>query len=166
MKKRGKKKLNKKVNWKILITSFIVVYAAAFIGSIFTSQGVNSDWYQSVKPVITPPNWVFPVVWNILFFLIFVSLYASLVSARKKILKLRIGVIFGINFILNILWSVLYFGLKNPLLAYFDLLLLMISILSMIFIIWKINRKASWLLVPYFLWVGFAGILNYLSAFR
>jgi len=73
--------------------------------------------------------------------------------------------IFGINFILNVLWTVLFFGLKKLELAFIEIILLEISILMMILICWKINKKSSYLLWPYFVWVGFASILN-LLAFR
>ena len=81
-----------KINWKVLIISLISVYAVAFIGSIFTTSAVKSAWYQSIKPAITPPNWVFPVVWNILFFLIALSLYFVWVSIKniKKVKSLLI----------------------------------------------------------------------------
>lgn len=163
MKKRIKNK--KKINWKILIVSFILIYLAAFIGSIFSSLAINSEWYNSVKPSITPPNWVFPIVWNILFFLIFLSLYFSLSSSKNKD-KLKIKIIFGINLILNVLWSFLFFYLKNPLISFFDLILLWISIFFIIYLTWKSSKMSSWLLIPYSLWVGFAGILNYLIAFK
>ena len=64
MKRKGDKK---KINIKILLACLAIVYFVAFIGSIFTTPKTNSEWYQSIKPAITPPNWVFPVVWNILF---------------------------------------------------------------------------------------------------
>ena len=156
--------MKKRINWKILIISLIMVYLVAFIGSLFTSPVTDSAWYESIKPSITPPNWVFPIVWNILFFLIAISLYISWISA-KKIEKKKIVLVFGINFILNIFWSVLYFGLKNPSLAFFELIVLWFSILIMILVTCRINKIASYLLVPYFLWVSFAGVLNYLSAF-
>ena len=63
MKKRG-------FNIKVLIICLIIVYLVAFIGGISTSFAVNSDWYQTIKPSITPPNYIFPIVWNILFFMI------------------------------------------------------------------------------------------------
>ena len=53
--------MKKKVKWKVLIISLIIVYSIAFIGSIFTSPSVDSEWYQEIKPTITPPNWIFPV---------------------------------------------------------------------------------------------------------
>ena len=60
-------------------------------------------------------------------------------------------------------WSVLYFGLKNPFYAFIEIFVLWISIVSMIYVTYKIDKKAGWLLVPYLLWVSFAIVLNYLS---
>ena len=154
----------KKINWKILVASLVIVYFVAFVGSLFTSPATDSEWYESIRPSITPPNWVFPVVWNILFFLIAISLYISWINANKTEKKKLVWV-FGINFVLNIFWSVLYFGLKNPLASFFELILLWVSILVMVFVTYKIRKTASYLLIPYLFWVAFAGILNYLSAF-
>jgi len=67
---------------------------------------------------------------------------------------------------LNILWSVLYFGLKRVDLAFVEIIFLWFSILSMVIVCWKIDKRAGWLLIPYLLWVGFAGILNYLSILK
>jgi len=153
----------KKINWKILIICLIIVYLVAFIGSLFTSSNTNSEWYESIKPSITPPNWVFPIVWNILFFLIGLSLYFVWINARNNEMKKKIEIVFGINFILNIFWSFLYFKLQNPLYALIEIFFLEVSIIFMIFISYKIDKKAGWFLVPYLLWVGFAIVLNYLS---
>jgi tryptophan-rich sensory protein len=153
-----------KFNWKVFFFSLLIVYFVAFVGSIFTSVNVNSAWYESIKPSITPPNWVFPIAWSILFFLIALAMYFSWINARKTG-KRDIVLIFGINLLLNILWSVFYFGMKELKIAFFDLILLWISIWFMIFLTYKVDKKAAWLLVPYLLWVSFAGVLNYLSAF-
>ncbi len=157
--------MKKKVDWRILIFSLIAVYLAAFIGSLLTMDSVKSSWYQEIKPAITPPNWVFPVVWNVLFFLIALSLYFALISAKTKNLKIKVKMIFGINLLINVLWSFLFFFLKSPRTAFIDLIALAVSIISMILITWKINRKSAWLLVPYLVWIIFAGVLNYISAF-
>ena len=138
----------------------LVVYFIAFLGSVFTSKNVNSAWYESIRPSITPPNWVFPVVWNILFFLIALSLYYAW-SAKKE--RLKIAIVFSINFIFNVLWSYLYFGIQSPSLAFYDIILVWLSIGLMIVTLWKISRISSYLLIPYFLWVSFASVLNYLS---
>ncbi len=157
--------MKKKVNWKVLIISLVIVYAIAFIGSLFTSSSVNTSWYDSIKPVITPPSFVFPIVWNILFFLIALSLYFAWIKSNKK-QKKKIAIVFGINLFFNVLWSVLFFTMRNPLLSFFELLFLLLpSIIAMIFVTWKIKKLSAYLLIPYLIWVSFAGVLNYLMAF-
>jgi benzodiazapine receptor len=163
MKKEETKK--SKIDWKIFISSAVIVFLSALIGSFLTSKSVKTEWYTSIKPSITPPNWVFPIVWTFLFCLIAISLYLSLTSTKKKEVQLKIYTLFGFNLILNVLWSFFYFYLRNPAMAYFDLIVLLASIAMLISFIRKINMKAALLLVPYFLWVCFAGVLNYLSAF-
>lgn len=150
------------LDWKLLVKCIVIVYAIAYIGGIFTSSNTDSEWYSEIRPEITPPNWVFPIVWNILFFTIAISLYLSWKKSNKK-QKNTLAWVFGINLVLNALWSVFYFGLKNPSLAFIELLFLLVSIASMIYFTNKINKLSSYLLVPYFLWVSFAGVLNYLS---
>ncbi len=154
----------KKINWKILVFSLLIVYLIAFLGSLFTSSSVNSDWYETIKPKLTPPNFVFPIVWNILFFLIAISLYIAWTSADRTERKI-VFLVFGINLLLNLFWSFLYFGVKNPLFAFFELIFLWLSILIMLIATYRINKTSLYLLLPYFVWVSFAGILNYLSAF-
>ena len=153
--------LENKPHWKPFIISVVIVFAVAALGNLFTAKVVNTSWYEAIKPALTPPSWVFPVVWNILFFLIAVSLYLSWIHSRKDEKKIVAGE-FGVNLFLNALWSYLFFGLKSPLFAFFCLLFLWVSIISMIYVTWKINRKASYALVPYLLWITFAGVLNFL----
>nr|AQS29710.1 hypothetical protein [uncultured archaeon] len=153
-----------KINWKVLILSLIIVFAVALLGSLFTSPNTNTEWYQQIKPLITPPSYIFPIVWNILFFLITISLYLSWTSSSKK-QKPKLVVVFAINFVLNILWSIIFFGMKNPTLAFAELIIFWLSIIFMITTTYKINKTSSYLLIPYLLWVTFAGVLNYLIAF-
>ena len=157
--------MKKRIDWKIVVFSFLIVFAVAFIGSLFTSSNTDTEWYNSIKPEITPPNWVFPIVWNILFILIALSLYFAWINSQTKKDKRNIIMAFGINFILNIFWSILYFGLKNPFLAFIEIFFLWVSIVLMTYVVFNINRKAGYLLIPYLLWVSFAVVLNYLSVF-
>ncbi len=152
----------KNFSLKLFIICLVIVYFVAFVGSLFTSGNTSGEWYESIKPSITPPSFVFPIVWNILFFLIAVSLYIVWKNSGEK-QKKQVILIFGINFVLNIFWSFLYFYLKLPLFAFFEIILLVFSIISMILLTGRINKKSSYLLIPYFLWVCFASILNYLS---
>jgi len=156
--------MKKVKNIYILILCFLFVYLAAFVGSIFTSVNVDSEWYYSIQPAITPPSWVFPIVWNILFFLVGLSLFFAWTKSNKK-QKTKVAILFSVNLLLNVLWSFSFFFLQNPTLAFIDLIILGLSIIAIILFVKKIEKKSAWLLVPYLLWISFAGILNYLIAF-
>lgn len=151
--------MKKGINWKVLIASLVIVFAISFIGSLFTSGNTNSSWYLENKPSFTPPSIVFPIVWPILYFLMALSLYFTWIKAKKSE-KMKVATIFGINLIANALWSYLFFGIKNPLLSFIDIIIIFATIVGMIFVAGRIDRKAGWLLVPYLIWVSFATILN------
>ncbi len=158
--------MKSKFNFKIFIICLLIVFVlVGGIGSLFTSKNTNSEWYKTVKHEITPPNFVFPLVWNVLFLLISISLYYSWMNSKTKKQKKKIAFTFGINFILNILWSVLFFGLKLPTLAFAEIVILEVSIFSMILVTRKISKLSAWLLAPYLLWVAFASVLTGLAAF-
>ncbi len=152
--------MKKRVDWKVLIVSLLIVFAISFVGSLFTSGNTNSSWYLENKPSFTPPSIVFPIVWPLLYFLIALSLYFAWIKAKKNE-KIKVATIFGINLIANVLWSYLFFGIKNPLLSFIDIIIILATIVGMIFVAGRIDRKAGWLLVPYLLWVGFAAMLNF-----
>lgn len=143
------------------IFSLLIVSVVAFIGGLFTKIDA---WYYAVRPSITPPTWVFPIAWNILFFMIALSLYfAWTKSSKNKKGQIVVLWVFGINFVFNILWSLFYFTMHNPLLAFLDIILLLASIVVMILAVRKFSRISAVLLIPYLLWVMFASLLNLLS---
>ncbi|MCX8193745.1 MAG: tryptophan-rich sensory protein [Candidatus Pacearchaeota archaeon] len=159
MKKTRKKK---KFDSKFLLLAIVSVFLTAFIGSQFTDTG---EWYESIKPSITPPNYVFPIVWTTLFILIAISFYLALISSKKEYNKKEIIPGYLFNFVLNMAWSFFFFKMKLPVLAFIDLILLWFSTALLIYITQKINKISSWLLAPYLLWLSFAGILNFIIAF-
>lgn len=137
-----------------LFLAIIICQGAGLIGSIFTFNSVNT-WYTTLnKPIFNPPSWIFGPVWTILYFLMGVSLYLAW-NTKKISLKW-----FWTQLALNSLWSVLFFGLRNPLLAFVEIILLWLAIFMTIKSFWNRNRTASLLLAPYLLWVTFASILN------
>jgi tryptophan-rich sensory protein len=149
-----------KNRWVKLVISILICQSAGLIGSIFTSQSVNS-WYQTIqKPSFNPPSWVFAPVWTTLFLLMGISLY--LVWTKRMNSKVKLGLIFfGIQLIFNILWSLFFFGLRNPLFGFIEIIILWIFIAITIFQFWKIDKRAAYLLIPYILWVSFAAVLNF-----
>jgi translocator protein len=140
-----------------LIISLLLPFTVGLVGGLLTSSSV-STWYLTLaKPSFNPPNWLFGPVWTILYILMGVSLY--LVWSKKYDLTAFIA--FFVQLFLNLLWSILFFGLKNPLFAFIEIIILWIAIIANIILFYNINKRASYLLIPYLLWVSFAAILNF-----
>ena len=174
-------KFNKAVK---LLSSIIICLMAGVIGSVFTTPAIQG-WYVGVnKPSFNPPNWIFGPVWSLLFVLMGVSLYIVWInnfevknkigteekswnSLTDKFLsgewqKLNIILIFAVQLILNTLWSVIFFGLQNPGVAFFELIALWVAIIYTIVNFYRVSKLAGYLLIPYVLWVSFAGVLNFM----
>jgi len=150
----------KRRNFVKLVSAILVCQVAGLIGSVFTTSSVN-DWYTTIqKPVFNPPNWVFAPVWSILFLMMGISLYLILIKRLDRKVKLGL-ILFGIQLFLNILWSFFFFGLKNPLFGFIDIIILWLFILLTMYQFWKIDKRSSYLLLPYLLWVTFAAVLNF-----
>ena len=145
--------------WGKLLVALIVCQLAGAIGSIFTASKIPS-WYAGlVRPVFSPPNWIFGPVWTTLYLLMGFALYIVWTSESPK--KKTALTVFGIQLFLNALWSFLFFGLQNPFFAFLEIILLWVSILLSMIFFYPIAKKAMWLLVPYILWVSFASVLNF-----
>ncbi len=143
-----------------LIASLIFCQLAGFIGSVFTMPAI-SGWYASLeKPAINPPNWIFAPVWTFLYFLMGVTLYI-LWQNLPKIEAKKSLVFFVIQLVLNVLWSVIFFGLKLPMVAFLEIVILWIFILLTMIKSSRVSKASIYLLLPYILWVNFAAILNF-----
>lgn len=143
-----------------LIISLIIPQLAGGLGSFFTIGSVK-DWYPVlVKPALNPPAWIFGPVWTTLFLLMGYALYLVWKDESGKSKRLAYWA-FGIQMVLNTLWSIIFFGLHSPGGALLEMTFLWLAILATIVAFAKISKPAAWLLVPYILWVSFAGYLNY-----
>jgi tryptophan-rich sensory protein len=141
------------------IAGIIICQVAGIIGSIFTAPAVKG-WYTGInKPSFNPPNWLFAPVWTTLFVLMGIAVSIIRLSEKTELRKKALKVFF-IQLILNTLWSIIFFGMENPILAFIEIVVLWFAILYTIILFRKIDRKASYLLIPYILWVSFASVLN------
>lgn len=141
-----------------LIVSIGICLGAGVIGSFFTVSSIPT-WYAAInKPIFSPPNWVFAPVWTVLYILMGISLYFVLIS-KSKLQQIGI-VLFLIQLGLNALWSFVFFGLRNPAVAFVEIIVLWITIFLTIKVFYKISKVAGSLLIPYILWVTFATALN------
>jgi translocator protein len=142
-----------------LVIAILIVQSAGVIGSFATFSAIPT-WYAGlIKPAFSPPSWVFGPVWTVLYTLIGISLF--LVWQEKGKEKKVALSIFFVHLFLNALWSILFFGLHSPSLAFFEILLLLATLLVVMRQFWRIRPLAAYLLIPYLLWVSFAAFLNF-----
>lgn len=142
------------------LISIIIAYLAGYIGSFFTTSSLDIWYVDIVKPTLNPPSWVFAPVWTLLYTLMGISAY--IVWTKRKEIKVKTAlIVYGIQLVLNALWSILFFGLQNPQLAFYEIIVLLVFIIINTVLFWRISRVAGILLVPYILWVSFATYLNF-----
>ncbi|MDO8551690.1 MAG: TspO/MBR family protein [bacterium] len=151
------------INFAKLIFSIGICLGAGIVGSMFTASSI-STWYITLnKPFFSTPNWVFAPVWTFLYILMGLSLYLVINDMRKVISKMKgkAVTIFAVQLILNVSWSIVFFGMRNPILAFVNIAALWLAIFLTLKSFGKINKLAGNLLIPYLLWVSFASILNF-----
>lgn len=144
-------------NRRKLLAYIIFPLAVGGISGFLTRNSINM--YTSLnRPPLSPPGWVFPLVWTILYLLMGISSYLIASSSSPK--KREALLLYAVQLLLNFIWSPIFFGLRNYLLAFLVLLLLWYAIYKMIRSFFPINSTAALLQIPYLLWVTFAGYLN------
>lgn len=148
------------VKFSKLIFSILICNSAGLAGSFFTSPAMDT-WYINLnKPFFTPPGWVFPVVWTILYTLMGIALYWIWSRGLdRKDVKKGIG-LFGAQLGMNFLWTVIFFGLRNPLFAFINIMILLGLIVLTTINFYRIDKKAGLILTPYIAWVCVATALN------
>ncbi len=131
----------------------LVTLAAAAVGSIF----MPGAWYESLaKPWWTPPNWVFPPAWTVLYILIAIAGY-------RVFMQQGLGpavIVWGISLVFNAAWSYIMFGQHQIGWAVVDVIAMWLSIVTFIVLAWPVDRTAALLFLPYLAWVTYAAALN------
>lgn len=146
---------------KIYGISIAIPLAVGGLSAFLTRNSM--DIYGEInRPLLSPPSWLFPVAWSILYVLMGVSA-AMIYEAKSKDPAERktAFLLYGLNLVVNFFWSIIFFNLQAFFGAFIWLLLLIFVILKMTTAFYKINRTAAYLQLPYILWCCFA---TYLSA--
>lgn len=128
-------------------------FLAAMTGAFFRP----GPWYDALsKPTWTPPGIVFPIAWNILYFLMAVTLYLLWKDIKKRKIAF---ILFWLILVLNALWSPVFFGM-HEILAGFAILFMMVT--CQFLLLWRVQKSKvlTLLNIPYFLWLSFAMALN------
>uniref|UniRef100_A0A6C0EKR1 TspO/MBR family protein n=1 Tax=viral metagenome TaxID=1070528 RepID=A0A6C0EKR1_9ZZZZ len=153
--------------WAAYAWAFGIVITVMFFPQQSMRTAVNSAWYKNIRPAATPPNYVFPIVWTILYYLIGVALAQTLQLPKWTDTVTTLLYVYGFNLICNVLWSFAYFGSRDVALALVILAAIVISTALLLYYtylllpLWVVG-----ILVPYQLWVIFALYLNAASLYK
>lgn len=143
-----------------LVLCLILCYGVAAVGAVSTASSITT-WYAGlVKPAWTPPNAVFPIVWNILYALMALSLWLLWDRSAASVQRMQAITFFLIQLGLNFIWSPVFFGARAIWTGLAVLLLLVGFVGLTIRAAWPVNRAAAVFLLPYLLWISYASTLN------
>ncbi len=147
-----------KIDWKKLIVCLAIPLA---VGGLATLLSGGMDTYAAMdKPPLSPPGWVFPVVWTVLYLLMGYASYLVVTAEAPAAHKRKALTLYGLQLLANFIWPLLFFGAGLPLTALLWLIVLWVLIFLTIRAFSDISERAGDLLIPYILWVTFAAYLN------
>lgn len=149
----------KKINWKVLLVSLAISLGAGILSSLLSGNSMG-EYQELYQPPLAPPGWLFPIVWTILFILMGTAAYLVYESDAGEEDKRAALTVYGVQLLVNVGWSIIFFRLDAYLLAFAWLLLLWYLIYRTIRLFWVIDTTAGGILLPYIVWVTFAGYLN------
>ena len=148
-----------KISIKYLLLFIGIALLAGVIGAFL--GGDMKDFEAVAKPSFSPPGFLFPIVWTILYILMGISSYLVCVNKTDKKFVDKACKLYYLQLIVNVLWTPIFFRFKLYFLAFIWVLLLIFLVIYMIVKFYKIKPVAGLLQVPYLLWLIFASILNF-----
>jgi len=144
----------------MLLVFVVVCLAAGRLGAAITEPALES-WYRGLaKPAWTPPDIVFPVAWSLLFLAMGIAAWLVWKNAERGELRLPLTLFFG-QLAINVLWSFSFFGQRSPFFGMITLVALVFAVVLTTIAFSRVSRAAGWLFLPYLLWLGYAGALNF-----
>jgi tryptophan-rich sensory protein len=148
------------MDWGKLAICFVLCQGAGAIGAFSTASSVKT-WYRTIrKPSWNPPSWVFVPVWTLLYTMMALAL-TFIWQKGETGADIHVALAFFMTqLVLNAIWSYLFFGLRKPGAALFDILMMWLFIVLSMWAFYPLDVRAFWLMAPYLAWVTFAAVLN------
>ena len=123
--------------------------------------GNDNPWYAAlVKPSLTPPGWAFPVAWTTLYVMLGLALAMILHARGARGRGLAVG-LFAAQFAFNLAWTPLFFGAHRVGAAVLVIVVILVLSIVTTILFGRIRTVAAWLMVPYMVWISFAGLLTF-----
>ncbi|MCD8174083.1 MAG: tryptophan-rich sensory protein [Alistipes sp.] len=135
-----------------------VCFLLGFVASRLQAVSLE-EWYPYLqKPSLTPPGWLFPVAWGVIYLLSGISAGLILNSGSDR--RNGLLTLWGVQQIFNFTWSIAFFSMRDPALGFVNIVVLDILVLWYILRTWPVCRAASVLFWPYLAWIALATYLN------
>ncbi|MBR2339304.1 MAG: tryptophan-rich sensory protein [Clostridia bacterium] len=148
-----------KIRWKTLILAIAIPLIVGGLSALITMDSMGL--FDTVdKPPLSPPAWLFPVVWTALYILMGIASYIVFEKTADMVEKSKALRVYFLQLAFNFLWSVFFFNFELYLFSFFWLLALWVLIIVTAVRFYRISKVAGYLMIPYILWVTFAGYLN------
>lgn len=148
------------IKLKPLLINVFIPLAVGGLSALLTMDSMES-FERINQPPLSPPGRLFPVVWTVLYILMGIAAYLVSTSDKPKKQKNTALLVYGIQLLFNFFWSIIFFGREDYLFAFIWLVILWGLILASTVLFYRISKPAGILLIPYLLWVSFAGYLNF-----
>lgn len=144
-------------------TFFICIAISLLVGGISALLSRNSmeTFQQLNKPPLSPPGFLFPIVWTVLYILMGIASYLIVTANENKQQIKAALILYGLQLFVNFWWSIFFFNFEWYFFSFIWLLLLWLLIYFTIQVFYPISKTAGYLMIPYLLWVTFAGYLNF-----
>lgn len=143
-----------------LALAIAIPVCVGVISAVITGDMMKEYFFMN-KPPLSPPGWLFPIVWSILYVTMGLASYILLTSGAERELIVRALIFYGIQLVLNFFWSILFFNFSLFLWALIELLAMWVTVIITAALFFRADPTAGWLMLPYVLWTGFAAYLNY-----
>ncbi len=147
-----------KIQWKKFIVCLAIPLAVGGLSALLTQNSMKTFGTLN-QPPLAPPAWLFPVVWTLLYAMMGIASYLVVTCGQPYRARTALWV-YGAQLIFNFFWSILFFNLQAYWAAFVWLILLWLLIWLTTLLFYRLDQRAGYFMLPYLLWVTFAGYLN------
>lgn len=149
----------RKINVVALIVALFIPLAVGGISAALSAKGMTT--YGSMnKPPLSPPAWLFPVAWTILYLMMGLASYFVFVAESDSRSKWAALAVYCVQLLMNFMWSIVFFSWGQYLFAFVWLIIMWALVILCTVLYQRVDRLAACLMIPYIVWLTFAAYLN------
>lgn len=148
----------RKINWYQLLVIVLTTELIGMLASLF-SGNAGQIYTTFIKPPLSPPGWLFGVIWPVLYLLMGIAAYIIYQTPQTPDRKMA-TTLYWVQLFVNFLWPIIFFRFEWYWISVIVILILDVLVVMTMIRFYKINKTAGYLLIPYLLWILFATYLN------